>query len=95
MYQTLPVKADLNGLAALKSGVDALTFTSPSTVINFVEIVRDAGLDPLRLPGNPKIACIGPITQSAAEEAGFRDAVAADEYTTEGLVEVLGKLAGE
>jgi uroporphyrinogen-III synthase len=89
VYQTLPAEVDQDGLAALKSGVDAVTFTSPSTVENFVEIVRRAGLDPLCLPGDPKIACIGPITQKAAEEAGFTDLTVAEEYTTEGLVNLL------
>ncbi|MFH1907279.1 MAG: uroporphyrinogen-III synthase [Chloroflexota bacterium] len=89
VYKTVPAQPDPNGLAALKSGVDAVTFTSPSTVENFVEIVRRAGLDPLHLPGNPKIACIGPITQKIAEEAGFVDLVVAEVYTTEGLVKLL------
>ncbi|GAB4427955.1 MAG: hypothetical protein Kow002_16890 [Anaerolineales bacterium] len=92
VYQTLPVKPDLDGLAGLKSGVDAVTFTSPSTVENFVEIIRQAGMDPFNLPGNPKFACIGPITQKAAEETGFSDVLAAKEYTAEGLVELLLRL---
>jgi uroporphyrinogen III methyltransferase/synthase len=92
VYQTVPAEPDPGGLAALKSGVDAVTFTSPSTVENFVELVRRAGLDPLHLPGDPKIACIGPITQKAAEEAGFVDILVADEYTTEGLLELLQKI---
>jgi uroporphyrinogen III methyltransferase/synthase len=91
VYQTVPAEPDPAGLAALESGVGAITFTSPSTVENFVELVRRAGLDPLQLPGNPKIACIGPITQKAAEEAGFVDIFVANEYTTEGLVELLQK----
>jgi len=89
VYQTLPAEPDPAGLAALKSGVDAVTFTSPSTVENFVEIVCRAELDPLHLPGNPKIACIGPITQRAAEEAGFVGVVVAEEYTSEGIVKLL------
>jgi len=89
VYQTLPAKPDPEGLAALKSGVDAVTFTSPSTVENFVEIIRREGLNPLQLPGDPLIACIGPITQKAAQEAGFSDTVVAEEYTTEGIVTLL------
>jgi uroporphyrinogen III methyltransferase / synthase len=92
VYQTVPAEPDQEGLAALKSGLDAVTFTSPSTVENFVELVHRAGLDPLHLPGNPRIACIGPITQQAAAEAGFVDILVADEYTTEGLVELLQKV---
>jgi uroporphyrinogen-III synthase len=89
VYQTLPAEPDPDGLAALKSGVNAVTFTSPSTVENFIEIVSSVGLDPLSLPGNPKITCIGPITQKAAEEAGFVDVIVAEEYTSEGIVKLL------
>jgi uroporphyrinogen-III synthase len=92
VYKTIQAKPDGDGLAALKSGVDVVTFTSPSTVTNFMEIVREAGLDPLSLPQKPAIACIGPITQKAAEEAGFVDVVIAEEYTTEGLVKLLQNL---
>jgi len=89
VYQTVPAEPDPDGLAALQSGVDVVTFTSPSTVENFVELVRRVGLDPMHLSGNPNIACIGPITQKAAEEAGFMHVIVAEEYTTEGLVELL------
>ena len=89
VYQTVPVKPDVEGLTALKSGVDAVTFTSPSTVTSFVEIIQAAGLNPLSLPGNPKVACIGPITQRAAEEAGFVDVIVAEEYTSEGIAKLL------
>jgi uroporphyrinogen-III synthase len=90
VYKTLPAELDLAGLAALKSGVDWITFTSPSTVRNFVEIIRKQSLDPFNLTGNPKIACIGPITELAAREEGFEVALVAKEYTTEGLVNALG-----
>jgi uroporphyrinogen III methyltransferase/synthase len=89
VYQTIPAEIDQHGLAALSSGVDAVTFTSPSTVENFVEIVRRTELNPLHLPGNPQIACIGPITQKAAQEAGFVDVIVAEEYTSEGIVMLL------
>lgn len=89
VYQTLPAEVNTEGLAALKAGVDWITFTSPSTVQNFARIVRQQGLDPLDLPGNPKTACIGPITEKAACEEGFDVAVVAQEYTTEGLLEVI------
>jgi len=89
VYQTVPAEIDRDGLAALKSGVEAVTFTSPSTVTNFVEIVHRVGLNPFQLPRNPLIACIGPITQKAAQEAGFSDTVVAEEYTSEGIVMLL------
>ena len=89
VYQTIPAEPDPDGLAALKSGVEAVTFTSPSTVENFIEIIRRAGLDPLHLPGKPKVACIGPITQKAATDAGYVDVSVAEEYTAEGIVKLL------
>ncbi len=96
VYRTLPAQPDEAGLAALRDGVDWITFTSPSTVENFVEVVRGERLDPLSLPGNPRSACIGPITERAARAAGFAVTLVAKDYTTEGLVEALkGELAAE
>jgi uroporphyrinogen III methyltransferase/synthase len=92
VYKTLPVEPNAEGLAALRSGVDIVTLTSPSTVHNFVAIAREYDLDPLSLPGNPLFACIGPITEQAAREEGLTNLVIAKDYTTEGLVEVISKL---
>jgi uroporphyrinogen III methyltransferase/synthase len=92
IYHTVPAELDPAGLAALTAGVDVVTFTSPSTVENFVQMVRRQGLDPFNLPGAPHIACIGPVTQSAALQAGFPAAIVAGEYTIQGLTEVLRSL---
>ncbi len=92
VYRTLPAETDMDGLNALKSGVDIITFTSASTVENFVAIAKQNGLDPLNLPRNPLFACIGPITGQAAREAGFQNLVVAKEYTTDGLLEAIAKL---
>lgn len=89
VYQTLPAQVDEDGLSALKSGVDVITFTSASSVENFVAVTRQHNLDPLNLPNNPLFACIGPITEQAAKEAGFQNLVVAKEYTTEGLIEAI------
>jgi uroporphyrinogen-III synthase len=89
IYQTLPAQIDLLGLEALQQGVDVITFTSPSTVQNFITLVKNAGLDPLDLPELPMVACIGPITASAASAAGLRVDMIADSYTTAGLVDLL------
>lgn len=53
-----------------RGDIDALTFTSPSTVDGFVKRVRN----------HPKMfdipaACIGPTTASAAEKAGFQHVI--------------------
>ncbi len=65
--------------------VDIITFTSSSTVTNFVEMM---GKDYV-LPGHVKIACIGPVTAATAKKAGFKIDIAQEEYTMEGLVGAL------
>lgn len=92
VYKTLPAQPNLEGIAALKEGVDVITLTSPSTVQNFLAIARQNGLDPLHLPKDPVFACIGPITEQAAREEGWVNLVMAEEYTTEGLTEVISRL---
>ena len=92
VYKTLPTQTDSDGLAALKSGVDVITFTSASTVENFVAIVRQNKLDLLNLPNNPLFACIGPITEQAARKEGLVNLVVAKEYTTEGLIQIISNL---
>ena len=86
VYHTLPARPDPAVLEALRQGVDIITFTSSSTVRNFVALVAGAGLDPHNLPRNPLIACIGPITAGTAMEEGLPVDVVAEEYTTEGLL---------
>lgn len=89
VYRTLPTVMDMDGLNALKSGVNIITFTSASTVENFIAIAQKNHLDPQRLPNNPLFACIGPVTAKAACAAGLENIVVAREYTTEGLVEIV------
>ena len=91
IYETVQAEIDEEGLSALREGVDAVTFTSPSTVKNFLALTQAAGLDPLHLPKNPLFACIGPVTEKAARKAGFSPIVVAEEYTTDGLIDVLRK----
>ncbi len=68
--------------AAMHAGVDAVTFTSASTVKSYAELI---GTDPQGVT----VACIGPITACEAEERGFQVHVVAKEYTAKGLVDAL------
>ncbi|GMR10315.1 MAG: hypothetical protein BMS9Abin28_1136 [Anaerolineae bacterium] len=88
-YRTMPERPDREGLGEILAGVDYVTFTSSSTVDHFVRLIRQQGLDPQSLPGDPVIACIGPITAAAAEKAGLQVGVAPNSYTTEGLIEAM------
>jgi len=65
--------------------VDVITFTSSSTVTNFVEIM---GRD-FVTPAHIDIACIGPVAAETAKKAGFKIDINQKEYTIEGLVQSL------
>jgi uroporphyrinogen III methyltransferase/synthase len=65
--------------------VDVITFTSPSTVVNFLQIM---GPD-FRLPSQVRIACIGPVTEAAARKAGLPVDILQERYTIPGLVDAL------
>ena len=69
-----------------------ITLTSLSTVQNFIAVLEQNGIDPKHLPGNPLFACIGPITEQAAKEAGLPNLIVAQEYTTDGLLASLNNL---
>ena len=94
-YHTLPGKLEEKAAQRLAQGVDWLTFTSSSTVRNFIKLVEKAGLNPLQLPGAPHVACIGPITAGTAEEKGYAVQVSAEEYTVEGLLGSLTAYLGK
>jgi uroporphyrinogen III methyltransferase/synthase len=88
VYETVTEDSDAVAIRQMLSDgeIDAVTFTSSSTVKNFVELLDDA-----KLPENVTIACIGPITAETAAELGLTPDIVADEYTIDGLVEVLLK----
>jgi uroporphyrinogen III methyltransferase / synthase len=86
-----PPEADARGLrAALETGaIDALTFTSSSTVRNFAELVGTAELERLVRNGRPAVACIGPVTADTARELGLAVTVMPREYTVAALTAAL------
>lgn len=61
--------------------VDAVTFTSPSTVEGYLSLAIAAP--------RPPAVCIGPVTAAAADRAGFEVVAIADPHTEDGLVEAL------
>jgi len=64
--------------------IDIVTFTSPSTVDNFIDMVGKANI-----PEDTLIACIGPVTKEAAEAAGFTVQIMAQSYTVEGMMDAM------
>jgi uroporphyrinogen-III synthase len=85
-YRTIPAHLTSQELAQLDEGIDVITFTSSSTVRNFLHILQQYQKS---IPENAIVACIGPITASTARECGLHVDIVADEYTTDGLAEAL------
>jgi uroporphyrinogen-III synthase len=71
----------------LERRIDAVTFTSPSTVRNFVKALgTEPAADLLR---TTVVASIGPVTAEAAEQCGIQTAVMPAQYTARALVDAL------
>jgi uroporphyrinogen III methyltransferase / synthase len=80
-YRTRLGRPSPEALAAARAA-DAVTFTSSSTVTNYMETAgRDA------VPS--LVACIGPVTAATARAAGLPVSVVAREHTIDGLVGAL------
>ena len=70
-----------------RGDVDAVTFTSASTVRGFVSALGAA-------KGAPKVVCIGPVTARAARDVGLRPAAVANPHTIDGLIAALERTLG-
>lgn len=90
VYRTIAPAVDVASLTQqLRDGqVAVVTFTSSSTVRNFVELL--GGRDSVRpLLAGVVVACIGPITAHTAEEHGLTVTVMPDENTVPALARAI------
>jgi uroporphyrinogen III methyltransferase/synthase len=84
VYRTEREDPDPAVLDEVRTGaVDAITFTSSSTVTNFCDIVGELP-DP-----QPTVVSIGPVTSKTAREHGLRVDAEATEHTIDGVVAAL------
>lgn len=83
-YNTVPETEDPTGAKARlqEEGADLITFTSSSTVKNFMAM----GIE---LPQGCKIASIGPITTATLKEYGLTPDIVSENHTIPGLVEAI------
>ena len=88
-YKTeLATDGDNIVLDKLKDGeVDIVTFTSASTVKNFVKIIGEDNLSAFK--DNVQFASIGPITNESAKGMDIEISIKAEEYTIPGLVQAI------
>jgi uroporphyrinogen III methyltransferase/synthase len=82
LYETVQEGVDPDALAAT-GDADYVTFTSSSTVRNFMAAVGDD------FPERARVVSIGPVTSAAAREAGLEVAVEAARHDPEGLLAAL------
>jgi len=86
-YRTVPETRDTNGAQRqlMQGGADLITFTSSSTVENFLALG-------LPWPKGMRIASIGPITSKTVRERGLNVDVEARRHDIDGLVQGIGEL---
>jgi len=83
VYRTVRAVPPPEQLERVRAGkVDAITFTSSSTVTGFCDLVGD-------VEGQPLVVSIGPITSDTAVARGLRVDVEADPHSVDGLVAAL------
>ena len=88
-YRTVIAATDVEPLLRLirDRRIDVITFTSSSTVSNFVGLFKNQKL--AEIVAATPIACIGPITQKTVEELGGQAQIVAREFTIPGLVQAI------
>ncbi|MBI4313824.1 MAG: uroporphyrinogen-III C-methyltransferase [Candidatus Omnitrophica bacterium] len=70
--------------------IDLVTFTSSSTVKNFIHLLEQAGFDPRQILNGARVAAIGPQTAAAAKEAGLAVHVTPRKsWTVDGLIQAI------
>jgi uroporphyrinogen-III synthase len=86
-YRTrMPLALPKEARDALRHGeVDAVTFTSASTVRGFVGALG-------AVKGTPKVVCIGPVTAREARGHGLSVSAVARPHTMEGVVDALERV---
>ena len=72
---------------AFSEGVDAITFSSGSTVKNFAGLFPDG--DARRILEKVTVACIGPVTADEAKKLGIGVDVMPETYTIRGMADAL------
>ncbi|TCP63642.1 uroporphyrinogen-III synthase [Baia soyae] len=95
LYETQLDTGDAEGVARyLEQGaLDIITFTSSSTVQNFVKVMQSIRPDVHALLSTTQLVCIGPVTADAAIKLGLNVAAIAEPYTIEGLIQAVLNIA--
>ncbi|MBC7474024.1 MAG: uroporphyrinogen-III synthase [Candidatus Sericytochromatia bacterium] len=88
IYDTVkPSNKSLESVVESIKDIDYITFTSPSSVNNFFEIIQEYNLP--YLAEKAKIICIGPVTQDAINQDLKNKCLMPDEHTIEGMIKTI------
>jgi uroporphyrinogen III methyltransferase / synthase len=89
-YRTVPEMRDITGARRrfLDEGANLITFTSSSTVENFLALG-------LPWPKGMQVASIGPITSKTATDNGLKVDIEAHRHDIDGLVDAIRKFFGK
>ncbi len=90
-YRTVMPEAGAENVRTMleKGEIDMVTFTSSSTVRNFMAMFKGKDDQVRRWMERVAVACIGPVTARTAEEKGLRVALAPKEYTIDSLISAI------
>jgi len=92
LYDTvIPLKGRAGLKQALEGGADLVTFTSSSTVENFINLLDD---NYRRKLSGVRFASIGPVTSRTLKRFGLKADIEAKAYTIDGLVDAIAKGLG-
>ncbi len=91
VYRTVKPRGGTKRLIRLLTDeiIDVITFTSPSTVNHFAELLKREDIK--RLLKGMVIACIGPITAKAARRWGMRVQIQPKQYTIPALTRAIAE----
>ncbi len=91
VYRTVQPPADVEGLlrSLEERRIQAITFTSSSTVRHFCDLLAGEEVGSLLRKAGVVVACIGPITAGTARGLGVEVEVEASTFTVPGLVAAL------
>lgn len=92
-YQTIKPDQDTGQVWDMieKGAIDMVTFTSSSTVMNFLEMFSVDEQRFKKYMANVAVACIGPITAKTAQNNGLKINLIPPEYTIESLTKAIIK----
>jgi len=90
-YRTIIPETETERVRAMlmEGKIHMVTFTSSSTVTNFMAMFKEYGDNVEHWMEKVDIACIGPITAKTAQENGLKVSITPEEYTIESLTRAI------